>query len=166
MADTLYQYYRAFGWLVVRANRPDGSVTPVTVEADSQRSESSARTLYTQGELLNRCLTDDLPVVGRKPGVYSLDLNPIRAGKYELTAKGDVVWWCIDKANNGGQLPDLAPIIMSPGESKQFAAGARILLCEGSVYRGEEVLSGPKTITLAENTTLLAGALVYGFHFL
>jgi len=158
--------YRAFGWVVARSLRPNGSVTRVTIDADKPREQANYVTLFTQGFLRNKCLTDDLPVLDRSPGTFSKDLKPYRAGVYELTAEGDAVWWCFDKANNNGQIPDVAPIVMQPGESKQFAAGTRLLLCEGSVYKGDEVLSGPKAITLTENTALLAGAIVYGFEFL
>ena len=166
MSDIRYKYYRAFGWLIAEAIRPDGCVFTVTVANDSTRTERPYITLYTQGELTHRCLTDDVPVLGRSPGTSTIDLNPLRAGTFEFTAHGDVHWWCIDRQNNKGELPDVEILRLSPGQSRVFDAGAKVLVCSGDAYVNGNRSVAPHVVR--DNDTsfeVIAASQVYGFVF-
>lgn len=162
-----YTPYRAFGWVVLKAECLDGYTFSAKVTRAGARAESANFTLHTSGVLNARCLTDDLPMIAQRvPGMSSLDLNALRAGEFEFVAQGDVRWWCINWIRNGNKLPNIEPVVIAQNASRSFPVGSRLFVCEGSAYVNGSSVSGPVSLSASTQPLgVVATAPLYGMLF-
>jgi hypothetical protein len=167
MTKIAYTPYQAFGWKVYKAVCPDGHSFIATTTKAGPRTDAANITLYTQGLLTGKALTDDQPVLNRPPGTYSQNLNPIREGQFEFTATGVVQWWCINYETNGNDLPNVTPVVMADAAAQSFPVGTKLFLVEGAPTVNGVAVATPACLQ-ASTVPLEVVALgnVYGFVFL
>ncbi len=167
MEPIKYTPYRAFGWIVLKAECADGQRFTVKVDRAGARTASANFTLHTSGVLAARCLTDDLPMIPqRTPGMSTKDLNPLRAGEFEFNALGDVRWWCVNWGKNEGKLPALEPVVIPTGDTRSFAVGTRLFICEGAATVNTVELVGPTSVQAStQPLNVVATSTVYALQF-
>lgn len=168
MEPIKYTPYRAFGWIVIKAECADGRAFTVKVSREGARSESANFTLHTSGVLNARCLTDDLPMIPQRlPGMSTKDLNSLRAGEFEFSAQGDARWWCVNWLKNEGKLPELEPVVMTAGTSRTFPIGSRLFLGEGAATVNGSAIELPSSVKAStQDIEVICSADTYGFLFL
>lgn len=167
MSATIYTEHLVFGWRVSKAVLPDGEAFLAQPNRASSRSEGPNLTLHTRGRLHCVCLTDNKPVVSlRVPGTSTLELLPLRVGKFRFTAEGECQWWCFSKNTNNFLLPNAQPFTIPAGGTRVFDLGAKIFLCDGDAMANEVVVSGPVSLQSTSNAiSVTANSVVYGFVF-
>lgn len=168
MTKLAYTPYRAFDWVVLKVECPMGHSFSAEVTKSGPRAESANFTLHTAGVLNAKCLTDDLPMIPQRlAGMSSLDLNPLRSGKFEFRADQDSRWWCINWQRNGEKLPNVSPVVMAAGTSRTFPIGTRLFLVEGQVDVNGSAVSLPSSVKAStQDVTVTCSANTYGFLFL
>jgi len=168
MDKLTYTPYRAFDWVVLKAECPLGHSFLAEVTKSGPRADSANFTLHSAGILNAKCLSDDLPVIPQRlPGMSSLDLNPLRAGMFEFTAEQAARWWCINWNRNGNRLPDVAPIVIPAGTSRTFPVGSRLFLAEGEATINGTAVEFPSSVRAnTQNIEVICTANTYGFLFL
>lgn len=167
MLALVYTEYSAFGWNVSKVVCPDGHAFLAEPSKAGLRSEGPNITLHTKGRLHCVCLTDSEPVVTpRVPGTSTLELLPIRVGKFRFTAEGECQWWCFSRFANNLSLPNAQPFSIAAGETRAFDVGTKVFLCDGDAMANGVAVNGPISIHSTSNViSVTAGSAVYGFVF-
>jgi hypothetical protein len=99
-------------------------------------------------------------------GTSTLNLLPIRVGKFKFTAEGECRWWCFSRFENNSSLPNAQPITINAGSAQIFEMGAKLFLCEGDAFVNGAAVSGPIALKAESNSIgLIAKSTVYGFLF-
>jgi hypothetical protein len=167
MVKIVYTPYRVFGWKVHKAECPNGHSFIATTTKAGPRTDAANITLYTQGLLTGKALTDSLPVLDRPAGTYSQNLNHIREGQFEFTATGDTQWWCINYEANGNDIPNVAPVVMADAEVQSFPIGTKLFLCQGSATVNGASVATPACLQASTSPLeVVASGAVYGYVFL
>jgi len=123
----LLQRVTAFGWVLTRMALDQGCSYGVLVPRDMPRAGIGTATLWIKGEITGQNLTTGQPLDTRRAGTLSTQLGDLQAGRRVLTAQSDAEWWCLDRAVNGGEIPQVEAWLAREGEVIE----GRLLVCDG-----------------------------------
>lgn len=162
-----YAAYRAFCWVVHKAECTDGGTFVLKIASDAAPVQGNSLTLHTSGTLNVRCLTDDLPMVAqRTPGTVSQDLSPLRVGEFEFSAQGATRWWSASCFKDQVKLPQMDAVVMQAGESRSFPVGTKLFVCEGSASVNGTQVEGPVSLRAStQSLEIVANSNLYGLIF-
>lgn len=165
-ADFNFERHKAFGWVVHRKVLAAGEKYSVTVTEDIPDGKTGNITLWTKGRITGSDRSGVQQPTDRVPGFCSLSRQFVPAGSYDYVAAEPSEWWCINHRANRNSLPDVKPFSVRIGEVKAFPAGAKILLCAGSVSFGGVQYDAPAAFEISsEQVTFVAGEDCHGFIF-
>lgn len=151
----LISSHEAFGWRVGHMGLKAGSKFRVFVNPGTTRQSLPGRTLWTKGRIVGTNGAG-LPIPERVPGVFSLDLPDPQPGFSTHEATSDAEWWCVDRAANGGLLPNVGVVRVAEGQSLVLEAGTKLLVCDGQGSVGGTSVSAGTALEVPETAPLFA----------
>lgn len=161
---TLIAMHEAFGWKVGQMGLKAGMVYRVFVTPGTTRENLPGRTLWTKGRITGTNGAGH-PVQDRIPGAFSLELPEPKPGFSTLEAASDAEWWCVDKAINGGYLPEVGVLRVPEGQSITLAPGTKLLVCDGVGQVGGVSLSPGTSLETPTATPMTAQRRVLALTF-
>ena len=149
----------AFGWKFSRLALPAGARYSYIVPADIPRSSLPAVSFWTKGWVSGVNLTTGSQIADRLPGVLTSELTQaVRAGRFVLTAREYSEWWCASTKLNGGRLPSLSSLAMSPGSIVDVEEVMNLLVCSGDVIAGGQSYGPGQSFVAYPGSTILPTA--------
>lgn len=160
MKETLYcsngqdetRIRRAFGWVVTFRDFPVGSYQ--TVDGDSMMAD--ALTYFTKGRA--EFYLDGVRRGDRVPGILSSEHDIVgKGGTFTIKYVEPTTRVCIPRGlrPNRGKLPQVAQLVLQPGETRELPRGFRALVCLGAVMVGDKRFEEESSFEVASDSVTL-----------
>ena len=146
---TKYKPYAAFGTAIVKCNAEKGDTREVQLGTDGL--VTSGYYFYTDGLSQLKVKHTGEVLDDRTPGWLNVEHGSSYAktlvqnttpGTLEVTYPVDTEWFCISHQANKDGLPNLASVIIAPGESYELPNGANLFLARGELEVNDRTFVG------------------------
>lgn len=139
----------AFGYVVIVVDFDIGEKRSVASTEDG--FTSSGNYFLTKGTLAV-CLEETGEVLENRVAGW-LNTEHTNAGSksrgtFNYEAIEESQWLCIPLSLNGGSLPNLSSLVLSPGESAPLSQGTNVYLVRGSLDVNGKLFTGPTQIRI------------------
>lgn len=169
--------YPAFGFVIQRTwlspgevyndkNIKDGVITLTGVAPDGAALIDDQKFVWVVAKGEHRYLNLDTGVVHNLPQGWSNLNDPLTVGRQQLTVVQDSEHVCVASEINDGEMPSLAYVRMTAGESREFPVGTKLYILEGDLHIGGVAFQAMRQVRFSSGAkTATANTEVYALIF-